>query len=471
MQIEELSFTYAGKDRPALAGINLSIKEGEFLLITGPTGCGKSTLLKTLNGLIPAEVTGNLEGKVQIRGVPVTDLNHHDRCSTIGLIFQNPDDQLFTTKVEEEVGFGLENLNLSQTEMERRITAALCQVGLEDFRHGSTFNLSGGEKQRLAIASVLAMQPAVLALDEPLAQLDLIGVKQVLEVLLSLKKRGVTVILVEHRLPWVVPYATHVVVMNQGKVLFNGSPQALSPDLLQELGLKPKAPPRFSDLETLKMSLTPVRSFSRQDWILKAEGLSYLSLLKDISFCLFPGEIVAIVGPNGAGKSTLLHLLAGLLSPTQGRILSDKSAGLVLQNPDLMLFSKTVWEEVAFGLKSRKIPPGQIAQRVEAILRVLNLMVLKDDAPQALSRGQRLRVAVASVLALNPDILLLDEPTSGQDAGEIERLMHYLKTLTLQGRTVAFVTHDLDVAFKWADRIFFMEQGQIVFCGEKGGTH
>ncbi|MEW6380142.1 MAG: energy-coupling factor transporter ATPase [bacterium] len=479
----ELTFTYSGRNLPSLIGINFTIKKGEFVLLTGPTGCGKSTLLRTLNGLIPHESGGCMEGSVNVCGLDTKKSSMRELTRTVGMVFQSPEDQLFSTLVEDEIAFGPENLCLSKEEIETRIKCSLAMVNMHSLRKRTTSTLSGGEKQRIAIASVLAMQPQILVLDEPLSQLDPQGAREILSVLRTLNKNGMTIIIVEHRLPEVIHLVSRVMVMKEGKILLDRPREEAvrQTALFDELGLIPPLSQRLT-LADLPGKLSARYARQQDDSVsVAAEGLWFRYSkksdysLKGVSVKIRRGEMVAIVGNNGAGKSTLLLHLAAILKPEKGKVMVSGNGhyrpdpyglagkvGTMFQNPDLLLFSSTVRQEVEFGPKALSFPPELMNQVVSDILKSLNITHLVEDIPQGLSKGQRLRVAAASILSLRPELVLLDEPTCGQDRVHIQGLMGYLRELADTGISTVFITHHLETAVEYADRILVMNEGRIL---------
>jgi len=491
IEIRNLSYRYPSKDEWALKGITLSIKQGEFLLLTGPTGCGKSTLLKCLNGIIPHESTGEFSGRVIVNGMDTREYPIRMLAQQVGMVFQNPDEQIFSTRVVNEVAFGPENLCLCRAEITGRVRWALERVAMADYLYASTNSLSGGQKQRVAVASVLALGPKVLVLDEPISQLDPRGAKEVLSVVKKLSDEGITIVLVEHRIHEVARWADRIVVLDLGEIVLNQPAGRAFKEtaLFKRLGLRlPRAVwnpgglnRQAEDASRASASRNP--SKGRKAVEIRDLWFSYESkgsvrekrwILKDINLDIFAGEIVGIMGNNGSGKSTLLYRLAGIYRPQRGSVkISGKltkrnsayklagTVGMVFQNPSLMLTSDTVYDEVSFGPKNLRLRREERQQRVDKSLAAMELESLKDCHPQALSGGQRLRCAVAAILSMTPQLILLDEPTSGQDIYHIKRLMEVCRELAGQGHAVVFITHDLEVALAYASRIIVIEDGRI----------
>jgi len=531
IEIKDLWYTYPGRTDPTLKGVNLKIEEGEFVLLTGPTGCGKSTLLKTLNGIIPHESGGIFSGSIRINGIETRDSNQMELSRGVGLVFQNPDDQIFSTTVEDEIAFGPENLCMKREDIDKKVEEALQMVGMSGHRLDSTNSLSGGQKQRICIASMLAMMPEILAMDEPVSQMDPVGTQDVLNTVRELnRKLKITILLVEHRLHELAPFADRVVIMDDGKIIFD-QPASKAFDNLEifhRLGLRVpepvelchrlgirasplsvrealavlnkknfkenmKTPQFFSNPKEDTEALPKARAVSpgNNDPIENNDSVdsvdSVISIrdmwsgyeknrmvLKGINLEIRKGERVAVMGTNGSGKSTLLLNLAAMLKPYKGsvKVFGEDTrsrnpysfagrVGFVFQNPDLMLFCDSAEEEARFGPVQLKYK--NIEERARTSLEAMSILNLKQDLPQSLSRGQRLRTAVASVLSINPEIILLDEPTTGQDRVNIEQMMDYLKN---KRSTLVFCTHDIEIAMLYATRILVMNEGQIIADGK-----
>lgn len=494
------TFTYKHRDKPSIENVTLTVQAGDFLLLTGPTGCGKSTLLKTLNGLVPQESGGIFSGRVLVNGVDTACFSIAQLSRVVGMVFQSPDDQIFSTTVFDETAFVLENMGLCEEEINERVEEALRFVGLADKRDASVHTLSGGQKQRLAVASVLAARPCILALDEPISQLDPQGADELLQVLGKVNvELGITVIIVEHRLHEVMPLCRTVAIMEAGRLLWQGSREEAFrlPALFTEHGLRvPQTVAICCELEVQARSaaitdavaairchyklpetaarLPDKQAACRMQQEIPAIHIASLSfgysasgpaILTDLSLTIFQGRFVMLMGNNGAGKSTLLHVIGGLVPYRTGTVAVlertvrgiSTSIGMVLQNPDFMLFNSTVREEVGFSLAG-----GEWTPRCRELAGQLRLSGLEEEFPLALSRGQRLRVAIAAVLAAGPKVLLLDEPTTGQDIGHIEDIISLLRDFTRQGGTVLFCTHDAEVAARYGDEVVVLCGGQVI---------
>ena len=487
IEIANLGFTYPSRRTRTLRGITTRVASGAFVLLTGPTGCGKSTLLRTLNGLIPHASAGTLTGTVYLNGTNVTTQPLAITCQQVALLFQNPEDQLFCTFVEDEIAFGLENLGFSSDEIKERIVIALKQVGLPDFQSREIASLSGGQKQRVALAAICAMQPQVLLLDEPTSHLDPQATRDILDIVAKLnRKMGITVILATHRTKEVAPLCDHVWLMDEGQLCLD-LPKAEAFEnfapyrrlgVQMPFGETPRSIPRHATRTTSVVVPSKSVNFSINELY-----FHYPNTDKDAVHGLScegqRGEVLAIMGANGSGKTTLIHLIAGLLRPSSGEIAIAGKArrrvklhqlagevGIVFQNPDLLLQAKTVRDEVGFGPKNLKFSRKTLENRVNQTLSRFDLTDLGSEAPYALSRGQRQRTAVAANFSLHPDLFLLDEPTTGQDAQHLYRLMDELcDEIRRENKTLIFATHDTELTLKYADRVLLLRDGQVIFDG------
>ena len=484
VQIEQLSYTYPSRETPTIKCINTQVSPGDFVLLTGPTGCGKSTLLRTINGLIPHSSSGTLAGSVLVNNQNVADQSLSTTCQHVSLLFQNPDDQLFCTLVEDEIAFGLENLSIPPQRIRERITLALEQVGLTGYENSRVSELSGGEKQRVALAAICAMQPQVILLDEPTSHLDPRATRDILNIVKQLNSElGITVVLATHRVKQVQHLCNRVWLMHEGEICLD-LPQSHAfqdTSIFHNLGVE------FPDsTEATKLIRTkPSTSHQSVDPILEIQNLSYQypnseeHAIKDISVEGSRSEVVAIMGENGSGKTTLLNLIAGLLKPYSGQVTVDGKdvkrlklhqlagkVGIVFQNPDLLLQAETVWDEVSFGPKNMKLKSDKLQSLVNETLSKFNLLDLSEDPPYSLSRGQRQRVAVASAFSLHPDLFLLDEPTTGQDAQHLQHLMDELSgQIRAENKSLIFATHDMELTQRYADRVLLMHEGELIYDG------
>jgi len=513
IRLENLSFTYSGSDKPALRDINLRIDDGEFVLITGPSGGGKSTLCRCLNGLVPHFYGGLISGVVEVQGKDVRQHSTKEMATKVGMIFQDPENQLVTTDIEREIAFGLENLGFSRELMARRIEEALDTVGIAALRFRQLDELSGGEKQKVAIASVLALHPEVLVLDEPTSELDPKGAEEVMSLLERLNDElGITVILTEHRLDRVIHLVDRLIIIHEGKVLDDGNPRRVLDNnqietagigippvirLVQRLrshGLNVSELPltvkegRIILNNTIQATKTPTFADTKKagiNPIIRINKLWFaypnkVTALSNVSLDIGEGEFVAIMGRNASGKTTLVKHLNGLLLPTKGKVevngidTRDSSVaelsltvGYVFQNPNDHLFADTVDEEIAFALKNQRIDHSEIVSAVDRILAKFGLNQYRHYYPRYLSGGEKQRVALASVLVTQPKIIVLDEPTRGMEYWLKKQLMDFLTEYRKHGNTIMLVTHDVETVTEYADRVILFSEGRVVVDGDR----
>ena len=515
IEVRNLSYTYPHSSKPALRDVNLDIDPGEFILLTGPSGCGKTTFCRALNGLIPKFYSGEMKGTVKVAGLDTREHPTMRLAQCVGLIFQNPDNQIFALTVEKDIAFGLENLGVPKEQMLKEIDWAMENTGIQALRQRATHELSGGQKQRLTIASILAMHPQIIVMDEPTAFLDPVGAERIFGVLARLNEEyGITILLIEHRMDLAVKYVDRIIVFDGGGVVSDGAPSdVLGDESTRLLGV---GTPRVLELarrlkarglkldelpvsaEALYESLKPHISVTRTEPVLdmssldryagefhhqpaiQVKGVHFtypgkIKALNGIDLTIHHGDFVAIMGENGAGKTTLVKHFNGLLRPQTGTVLVDnvdvsstsvaklsRRVGLVFQNPDDQLFEETVEKEIGFALRNFGFSESVIDKRVEWALNLLDLGEYRGKSPFILSGGERKRVALASVLAWDPDILVLDEPTVGQDYGQKERLRHFLMQLQTQGKTIVIVTHDVEFVAESQPRIVLMARGMVL---------
>jgi energy-coupling factor transport system ATP-binding protein len=465
IEMDHFSFTYGGAAQPVLKNVDLRVEEGEFVIVVGLSGSGKSTLCRALNGLIPHFYGGSVTGTVTVDGQDTRTSSTAKLASTIGMVFQDPENQLVMTNVENEMAFGMENLELARNEMTKRVTYYSQYFDIERFFKRFIPELSGGEKQKVALASVLAMRPKYIVLDEPTSQLDEETAALFLDFLHRLnREQGVAIVLIEHRLERCLHFARRVVLMEEGRIAADGSPEKVLP-ILNDKGL--------------------IANFSRQAKddghgliILSARNLSFAygqaPILRDLDLDVMGNEVVAIVGANGSGKSTLLKHLNGLLRPKQGSVelfgkdiansttaSMAKEIGYLGQNPNNYLFEETLQKELEFTLKNLKVPKEQWAERMDWALGVLDLERFRHSFPRDLSCGQRERAALASVIVGKPKILILDEPTRGMDYWNKAKLAAIMDSLKEQGMTTILVTHDYRFVAEHANRVLLLSEGRL----------
>ena len=513
ISIEDLHFRYRGQREPALNGISFDVQQGDFLVIMGHSGAGKSTLVACMNGLVPHFHRGRFAGDVTVMGLNIRDKTVAQMSEKLGMVFQDFEAQLFSTNVELEVAFGPENFAVPREEIARRIDENLELVGLDGLRERAPSTLSGGQKQKLAIASVLAMQTPILVMDEPTTDLDPISKQGVFDIAQQLRQRSdLTLLVVEHETEEALN-ADHVLLLKDSEILRLGpaSEMLREVELMQETGVMPLGVPLFfKRMEAPYLPLTldegeehfkengwrfsneryadvvakdAARRDQRKSVIIHCEGLEHtypsgVEALKGVDLDIYEGEIIGIVGQNGSGKTTLIKHINGLLMPTGGEIEVEgkptrvqgvftlgKKVGYVFQNPDHQIFSETVFEEVSYSLRLREMDDETIETRVAEALEAVGLSGMEEADPFSMTKSGRQRVAVASVLAIKPDVLILDEPTTGLDYREQRSMMDLVRGMNARGSTIIFVTHHMWVVAEYADRVFVVKDGQILLEG------
>lgn len=505
IEIANVSYGYPGAPRLALHDLSLSINEGEFLLVCGPSGAGKSSFLRLLNGLVPHFYGGRFAGSVQLWGRDTLQHQPRDLADLVGFVFQDPESQFVVDVVEDEIVFGMENLNLAPTVMRRRVEEVLDQLDIAHLRHQRVSALSGGEKQRVAIAAALATQPRALVLDEPTSQLDPHGAEEVLTALQKLNADlGLTIVLCEHRLERVVQYADRLLYF-PGE---NGSAPAaptIAP-VREALARIPLVPPlqalgRALGWQPLPLTIKEGRAFAKQAQAMGSSEpapapqlpqpprhapvarfdrvtLRYgeHEALYQLSLELHSGELLALMGRNGSGKSTLLRTLIGLARPQEGRIeLSGRDisrsatedlareVGYVPQDPRSILYHDTLREELEFTLRGRQQPV--LADTIGATLATLGIAHLAERYPRDLSGGEAQRAALAAILVGKPPLLLLDEPTRGLDYHAKADLTRLLRRLCAAGHSIVMATHDVELVAAVADRVVLLGDGELIVDG------
>ena len=473
IKVDHLSVRYG--DETALEDVSLEVKAGECLVVTGLSGCGKSTLARVLTGLIPNVIPAEISGTVEVAGLEVGSRTPAEISATVGSVFQDPSTHLFHLRVADEVAFGPQNLGLTPDEVQARVQWAMETLGLAELAERRPSDLSGGQKQRLAIASALAMRPSVLVLDEPTASLDAPGTRSVVAALEELRlKFGLTIVMMEHRLAEVRNLADRVLVLDRGRVVAAGDFVQVLGDhrLLQRYGLRRPTEEPLAPWEEL---LTPNgHHLEGAEPLLKvcevSAGYRGQAVVEQVSLDIYPGEFIALVGDNGAGKSTLALAIAGLLKPMQGKVCFQGGSrprpgldiSLLFQNPADQLFTDSVEEEVAFGPRNLRCYD---ADWVAQVLENADLSRLGARKPLSLSVGQQQRTALASCLSLRPRLVILDEPTLGQDWGHLQQLMDFLVTLNRQGTAILLITHDYKLVYRYAHRVILMSVGRITLDG------
>ena len=515
--VEGVTFTYHEGERPALRSVSLVQNAGEMIGVMGASGAGKSTLAKCLNRIVPEFEDGDFRGAIRIAGESLEHLRVCEVAPKVGMVFQDFESQLFSTNVAHEVAFAMEQVGMDRAEMDRRILPALEAVGLRGFEHRDPMSLSGGEKQRLAIASVLALRPSVIVLDEPTTDLDPEGRAEVFALIRKLREQGLSLIVIEHESEE-LRAADRIVVLREGEIAADGPPSEVfaRTGLLTECGVRPPglghalellgidaqaksvdqayevivraypavgaptggiARPNVSEEPKAAAKATVGPSF------IEIENLSYSyaggpRVLDSINLKVEAGEFLAIVGQNGSGKTTLAKHVVGLLQPATGRITIDgkdrsrmrpaetaREVAYVFQNPDHQIFAATVDEEVAFGPRNFGLPEDEIRRRCDEALEAVGLQNERQSDPFLLSKGERQRLAVASVLVLRPRMLILDEPTTGLDHREQLRMMALVRDLNRSGIAIVIITHTPWLVAEYARRVVLMRKGAKIFDG------
>jgi energy-coupling factor transport system ATP-binding protein len=512
VSVQGVTFTYHGADRPALRGVSFAQNAGEMIGVMGASGAGKSTLAKCLNRIVPEFEDGDFHGAIRIAGESLEVLRVCDVAPKVGMVFQDFESQLFSTNVAHEVAFAMEQVGMDRAEMDRRILPALEAVGLRGFEHRDPMSLSGGEKQRLAIASVLALRPSVIVLDEPTTDLDPEGRAEVFELIKRLRGQGLSLIVIEHESEE-LRAADRIVVLREGEIAADGPPSEVfaRTELLTACGVRP--PGLGHALELLGIEAQPKSVDQAQDEIVRAyprlartaggkvadsqpqppssrgqpfigiENVSYSyaggpRVLDSIDLKVEAGEFLAIVGQNGSGKTTLAKHIVGLLQPATGRVTIDgkdraqmrpaetaREVAYVFQNPDHQIFAATVEEEVAFGPRNFGLPDDEIRRRCDEALEAVGLQNERQSDPFLLSKGERQRLAVASVLVLRPRMLILDEPTTGLDHREQLRMMALVRDLNRSGIAIVIITHTPWLVAEYVRRVVLMRKGAKIFDG------
>jgi energy-coupling factor transport system ATP-binding protein len=520
--LSNVVFTYHGNDSPALNGVSLALKPGTTVGVMGASGAGKSTIAKCLNRIVPAFEGGAFSGIVTIGSLSLDGARVCDAAPLVGMVFQDFEAQLFSTNVAHEVAFAMEQVGLDSAEIRARIGPALDSVGLHGFDNRDPTSLSGGEKQRLAIASVLALRPSVIVLDEPTTDLDPEGRAEVFRLIHAMRAQGLSLIVCEHEAEELAR-CDHLIVLDHGAIVLEGPPSQVlrrldelerygvhPPDLnriLAGLGIdahatsldeaeglirahlpglaysRSKAIPNEIVFDEIHKPLTAPTVDSPAPPLVQVEKLTFAyefgpPVLNGVNLTIAPGEFLAIVGQNGSGKTTLAKLIVGLLKPTGGRILiterdratlsvaaTAREAAYVFQNPDHQIFAATVEDEVAFGPRNFGLGSDEIARRCDEVLQAVNLTAQRHADPFLLSKGERQRLAVASVLALRPRLLILDEPTTGLDYREQRRMMALVSELNRSGIAIVMITHTPWLVAEYARRVVLMRHGKIHYDG------
>ena len=510
ISFDHFGFQYTAQAEPTLYDISLDIRKGEKVLICGPSGCGKSTLAHCVNGLIPNSYPGKTTGTLTVGGRNAEELSLFDLSKVVGTVLQDSDGQFIGLTVAEDMAFALENDCMDQKDMKALVDRVAGLVGVSGVLGHAPYEISGGQKQRVALGGVMVSGVDVLLFDEPLANLDPAAGKKAVELIDEIQKRtGCAVIIIEHRLEDVLHCPVdRVVLMGEGRILFDGDPDSLlCSDLLQKSGIREplyvtalkyagvplNRDQRLSYLPELRLTEADRRRVA--DWffaqpepaaekakkeLLRAENIDFTyegghHALKGISASVAEGEMLSIVGTNGAGKSTFSKVLCGFEIPQKGTLTlsgEDLSAysikeradriGYVMQNPNQMISKTGIFDEVALGLRNRGVPEEEVKPRVEKVLKTCGLFPFRNWPVSALSYGQKKRVTIASILVLEPKIILLDEPTAGQDLYHYTQIMDFLAELNRSGTTVVLITHDMHLMLEYTPRAIVFHDGQVI---------
>ncbi len=510
ISFEDFGFQYTAQAEPTLYNINLQVRRGEKILIAGPSGCGKSTLAHCINGLVPGSYPGKATGKLTVGGKDALELGLFGLSKIVGTVLQDSDGQFIGLTVAEDIAFALENDCVPTEELHREVERIAELVDVKQVLKHAPHEISGGQKQRVGLGGVMVGQVDVLLFDEPLANLDPATGKQTMVLIDDIQKRtGCAVILIEHRVEDALYRPVdRIVVMGEGRIQYDGDPDALlCSDLLPRSGireplyvtalkyagveLRPEMRPSYLPELTLSdEQKAQVRAwFDHQpapaplpegDILLRAEGVDFTyegghHALRGITATVRRGEMLSIVGTNGAGKSTFSKVVCGFELPQKGTLelsgtdlstLSIKERadhiGYVMQNPNQMISKTKIFDEVALGLRNRGVPEDEIRERVEDTLRVCGLYPFRNWPVSALSYGQKKRVTIASILVLRPEMILLDEPTAGQDLKHYTEIMDFLSELNRQGVTVVLITHDMHLMLEYTPRAIVFHDGQVI---------
>ena len=506
VKVHDFSLRFETNQKDILSHLNFELSQDETVLLLGPSGSGKSTLTSCLNGIFPRELDGEMDGEIFIDGKMVSDYMPGELSKKVGVVFQDPETQFCMLTVEDEVAFGLENIGVPNDEMEAKIDDVLSLVHLLDFKESNIASLSGGQKQKLALACILALEPSLIILDEPTANLDPIATKDIIQTISLLKEeRSFGLIIIEHKLDGWTDLAERCLLLNRrGEMFYDGLLRdAIRDERLQlaEQGIwLPKISqyllennPELTDLPLTVEDFSEYPSYwdhikqikpkqyhpVQVDPIVETHNLSWSAkkreIVKDVSLTFYEGEFVAIVGANGSGKTSLSRILADIQKPASGNIylkgkalnkwkesLLRQEIGYVFQNPEHQFITNTVFDEVAFSLKVKHQPADTINEKVHSILDTFGLLELKNEHPFSISQGQKRRLSVATMIVDDQSFLLLDEPTFGQDAHSNLELMKLLQQRYQSDSTIVMITHDMEIVDRYATRVIVIDNGKVV---------
>lgn len=529
IQVDNINWRYETQEPKVINDISLEIESKEFIGIMGPTGAGKTSLALALRGLIPEFFEdGKFEGKVTVHGIDVSNSSPQLFANVVGSVFQDASSQILGTTVFDDIAFGPCNLGLERDEVIKRVNTYANKLKLTEKLYRDPDALSGGEMQRLVAAGALCMEPKVLIMDEPAAELDPKGRQDLGEILDGLRDgKDVTVILIEQDPELIASYSSKVAIMSKGKIVAYGNAKEVFAqiDLCDEVGVSPPEMVKLANLlkkGNIELSTLPLSSEEMFKEILKIFSLSELSgaatndkrlqyskfvrsdikplyefenlihtydtpngpfnALDGVNLNIYPGDYITLIGTNGAGKTTLTKHINNILSPTEGFVklkgedikgkdVSEflSEVGYCFQNPDHQIFSNTVKEEVAYGLLNLGLPQEKIDKKVDDILELVGLSDVKDENPFSLGKGERQKIAIASTVVMEPEFLVIDEPTTGLDWNESKKILELIETLHKQGTTILAVTHDMRIVREYSTRVAAMNKGKIIFDGDITG--
>jgi len=512
IKADQFGVQFPSTDRPTLSKIDLQIHRGEVTLLMGPSGCGKSVLLYCMNAVVPDIFDARIEGELSVLGKKVLERHVSEMGRHVGMVFQDPESQFAMLDVQSDVAFGLENLALDRDEMRSRIRKTVDLMGLQAIEKKAVWQLSGGQKEKVVFASILAMEPEILLLDDPCANLDPTTTNAIFQIVKTMRERGVTVVMVEHKVDEFIELVDRVVIMDDGRTVLDGSPREIfekhGSRIKRELGLWI---PQMSELELEKRKKRNAAGFfpltvkealgvfarydylagkfvrkapQAQELVVDVEDLQFYypdgtHALKGANLKVRKGSITALLGANGSGKTTLALHLIGILKPSSGRGIVcgmdikktpakelTKRVSQVFQNPEHQFIKTTVFDEMAFSLHTMKADERTIKDRVDELLSMLGLGGLQDRHPASLSGGQKRRLSVAVMMIMNPDLLILDEPTYGQDEKNTRLMLDFFRDRVRQlGSTVLMITHDMKVVIEYAEEVAVMSGGTTIYSG------
>ncbi|WP_457554240.1 ABC transporter ATP-binding protein [Desulfobacula sp.] len=476
IELTNLSFRYKAADTFALKDIEFLLEQGQCAAIMGPSGSGKTTLCQCLKGLIPQAVEGELKGCIKVAGKNLSLFRVQTMARTIGLVMQDPEVQIVGRTVYEDAAFGPRNFLVPKDEINKRVSQSLSLVGLDGYESRCSNELSGGEKQRLTIAGVLAMNPEILVLDEPASELDPRGRKEIYRHLENLRQRtGLSMIIVEQKIDDIFQMIDKVIILNDGHMKWEGKPENISSANTLFTGCVFPIYPRGQESDK---NLHPGNEMQLPALKVKGLNFSYTpgkSVLEDINLSIYQNDFLALVGHNGAGKTSLVKHLNGLIPYKSGSICFYKediktmtlgelsqSVGYVFQNPDHQIFENSVEKEISFGLSNRGLSENHIKTRVNETIEYMGLSAVRNDHPFTLGKGLRQIIAVASIVALKPKILIVDEPTTGLDSSGSQKIMNIIEKLYYDGTAIILISHDLELVKNYAKRLVVLNHGKII---------